>query len=168
MKKIWVKVLDFFKGISRWWLLHFRNTVIGEVNLESFTVTFKRFTMDIESKSGNMKLRTMNMNYPQGFLLHCLSQNDTKPIKWFCDELYLFVTLVTSDQGLASDIQKAFAKYYKRSHKKASTRVKQVTIEDDELDLDTVKANLEYADMSKQERKNRISEVKEVLRDEIV
>lgn len=163
MKKIWVKIKDFFENLGSWWLLHFRNPLIDEVELDAYTISFRRFTMEIKTKSGNMELRTVCMGHPQGFLSYCLGEGDTKAIEWFCNELYQFVSLITTDQGLANDIQKAFAKYYKRMDKKATTKAKDITEDEDKISEEIINANIAYANMSKKERKAHKEVVKEIL-----
>lgn len=155
-----------FMNISNWWLLTFRNILLREVEFDAYKVTFRRFTMDITTKSENMRLRTMLMQHPQSFLLHCLSQDDTKTINWFCDEVYQFVSLITTDQGLANDIHKAFAKYYKRMDKKAESIAKEVTLDEDKLNEEVVKANIEVAKMTKVGRKAHKESIREVLTQE--
>lgn len=160
------KIKSWANRLGMWWMLHFRNTLIREVEFDAYKVTFRRFTMDITTKSGNMKLRTMLMQYPQSFLLHCLSQDDTKTINWFCDEVYQFVSLITTDQGLVADVHKAFAKYYKRMEKKAGSIAKEITPDEDKLNEEIVKANIEYAKMSKKERKAHKEAIREILTNE--
>lgn len=153
----------FITTIQGWWLLKFRNTLIREVEFDVYNVAFRRFTMDITTKSGNMKLRTMGMLYPNSFLYHALEQGDTKMVEWFCNEVYQFVSLITTDQGLANDVHKAFAKYYKRMEKKAESIAKEITPDDDKLNEEVVKANIEVAKMTKAERKVHKEAMREVL-----
>ena len=138
----------FLTTIQEWWMLHFRNTIVQEVKFDAYKVTFRRFTMDITTKSGNMKLRTMGMLYPNAFLYNALEKGDKKIVEWFCNEVYQFVTLLTTDQGLANDVIKAFAKYYKRIEAKAESIVKEITEDEDKLNEEVVKANIEYAKMT--------------------
>jgi hypothetical protein len=166
MRKIWTNIKDFWHRAAGWWVFKFRNTIVEEVELDAFIVTFRRFTMDIATKSGNVKLRTTMMQYPQAFLLHCLSKGDTSIIHWFCRELYQFVSLVTTDQGLADDIHKAFSKYDKRMNKKAKVDAKNVTEEDNKMDEDTLNANLAYNKMSKEDLKEHFSTIKDILTQE--
>ena len=156
----------FLTTIQGWWLLKFRNTIVQEVEFDAYKVTFRRFTMDITTKSGNFKLRTMGMLYPNSFLYHVLEQGDTKMVEWFCNEVYQFVSLITTDQGLANDVHKAFAKYYKRMEKKAESIAKEITPDEDKLNEEVVKANIEYAKMTKAERKAHKEAVREVLTNE--
>lgn len=156
----------FLTTIQGWWLLHFRNTIVQEVEFDAYKVAFRRFTMDITTKSGNMKLRTMGMLYPNSFLYNALEQGDEKIVHWFCSEVYQFVSLLTTDQGLADDVHKAFAKYYKRMEKKAESIAKEVTPYEDELNEEVVKANIEYAKMSKKERKAHKEAIRKVLTQE--
>ena len=61
-----------FINISNWCLLTFRNTLLREIEFDAYKVTFRKFTMEVETKSGNLKLRTMGMLYPNSFLYHAL------------------------------------------------------------------------------------------------
>lgn len=155
-----------FMNISNWWLLNFRNTLLREVEFDAYKVTFRRFTMDITTKSGNLKLRTMGMLYPNAFLYNALEKGDEKIVAWFCNEVYQFVSLLTTDQGLANDIHKAFAKFYKRMEKKAESIAKEITLDEDKLNEEVVKANIEVAKMTKAERKAHKAAVREVLTNE--
>ena len=144
-------------------MLTFRNTLVREVEFDAYKVTFRRFTMDITTKSGNMKLRTMGMLYPNSFLYNALEHGNEKIVEWFCNEVYQFVSLITTDQGLADDMHKAFAKYYKRMEKKAESIAKDITPDDDKLNEEVVKANIEVAKMTKAERKVHKETIREVL-----
>lgn len=159
MKKI-------FTTIKGWWMLHFRNTLVKEVEFDAYKVTFRRFTMDITTKSGNMKLRTMNMLYPNAFLYNAIEKDDKRIVEWFCNELYEFVSLITTDEGLIQDVNKAFMKYYKRMEKKAESIAKEITPDEDKLNEEVVKANIEYAKMTKAERKAHKEAIREVLTQE--
>ena len=156
----------FLTTIQGWWLLTFRNTLVKEVEFDAYKVTFRRFTMEVETKSGNLKLRTMGMLYPNSFLYHALEQGDEKIVHWFCNGVYQFVTLITQDNGLVQDVHKAFAKYYKRMEKKAESIAKDITLDDDKLNEEVVKANIEVAKMTKKERKAHKEAIREVLTNE--
>lgn len=156
----------FLTTIQGWWLLKFRNTIVQEVEFDAYKVTFRRFTMDITTKSGNMKLRTMGMLYPNSFLYNALEHGNEKIVEWFCNEAYQFVSLITTDQGLANDVHKAFAKYYKRMEKKADSIAKEITEDEDKLNEEVVKANIEVAKMTKAERKAHKKAIREVLTNE--
>ena len=147
-------------------MLTFRNTKLKEVEFDAYKVTFRRFTMEVETKSGNLKLRTMNMLYPNAFLYNAIEKDDKRIIEWFCNEVYQFVTLITTDQGLANDVHKAFTKYYKRMEKKAESIAKEITPDEDKLNEEVVKANIEVAKMTKKERKAHKEAIREVLTQE--
>ena len=156
----------FLTTIQGWWVLKFRNTLVREVEFDAYKVTFRRFTMDITTKSGNLKLRTMGMLYPNSFLYNALEQGDEKIVEWFCNEVYQFVSLITTDEGLADDVHKAFAKYYKRMEKKAESIANEITPDEDKLNEEVVKANIEVAKMTKKERKAHKEAIREVLTNE--
>lgn len=167
MKKIWVKIQNWAQKIVSWGLLHFFNPLIKKVEFEAFSVEFRRFTMDISTKSGNLKLRTMGMIYPNAMFLKALDENDTKIIEWFCYELYQFVTLITTDNGLVNDVNKAFQKYYKRKDKESEVKAKAVTQDEESANQGTLEANIAYAGMNKKERKAHKGTVREVLKEEV-
>lgn len=156
-----IKMLANKVGV--WWMLKFRNTLIGEIEFDAYKVTFRKFTMDIITKSGNFKMSTMMMLYPNSFLFNALEKGDDKVIKWFCNNVYSFVTLFTSDMGLAQDINKAFAKYYKRMDKKSESLAKDISEEADALAMEQLEFEREYAKKSKEERKA----YKEAMREEL-
>lgn len=166
MNKIFTTIKEWANRLGMWWMLHFRNTLIREVEFDAYKVTFHRFTMDITTKSGNMKLRTMNMLYPNAFLYNAIEKDDKRIVEWFCNKLYEFVSLITTDEGLIQDVNKAFTKYYKRMEKKAESIAKEITPDEDKLNEEVVKANIEVAKMTKAERKIHKEAVREVLTNE--
>lgn len=166
MKKIITTIKEWATYLRGWWMLTFRNTLVREVEFDAYKVTFRRFTMEVETKSGNMKLRTMCMLYPNSFLYNALEQGDEKIVHWFCNGVYQFVTLITQDNGLVQDVHKAFAKYYKRMEKKAESIAKKITPDEDKLNEEVVKANIEVAKMTKAERKAHKEAIREVLTNE--
>ena len=166
MKKIFTTIKEWSNRLGMWWMLHFRNTLVREVEFDAYKVTFRRYTMDITTKSGNMKLRTMNMLYPNAVVYNAIEKDDKRIIEWFCNELYQFVSLIITDSGLIQDVNKAFAKYYKRMEKKAESIAKEITPDDDKLNEEVVKANIEVAKMTKAERKAHKEAIREVLTQE--
>lgn len=157
------KIKLWANRLGMWWMLHFRNTLVKEVEFNAYKVTFRRFTMDITTKSGNMRLCTMGMLYPNAFLYNALEKGDKKIVEWFCNEVYQFVSLLTTDQGLANDVIKAFAKYYKRIEAKAESIAKEITEDEDKLNEEVIKANIEYAKMTEKEHKAHKDAIREVL-----
>lgn len=166
MKKIIATIKAWATHIRGWWMFTFSNTKLKEVEFDAYKVTFRRFTMDITTKSGNLKLRTMGMLYPNSFLYNALEQGDEKMVRWFCNGVYQFVTLITQDNGLVQDVHKAFAKYYKRMEKKAESIAKGITPDEDKLNEEVVKANIEVAKMTKAERKAHKEAIRKVLTNE--
>lgn len=152
-----------FTMIQSWWLLRFRNNKVQVVEFEAYRVVFRRFTMDIETKSGNMKLRTQMMRHPQSFLLHCLSQGDAKMVEWFCRIIYQTVALLTADQGLANDIQKSLAKYYKRQEVQSEIKAKEVDDDADQIASEIIKSNIAVGNMTRKERKEHKKVIREIL-----
>lgn len=166
MKKFWLRIKDWSQIVAGWWMLHFRNTIVAEVEFDAFTVEFRRFSMKIKTNSGNLELKTVGMLYPNAFLLDALNNEDEKIIEWYCYKLYEFVSLITTDAGLVNDVEKAFQKYYKRNAKKAASNVKATTAEDDTANQAIVEVNAAYASMTQQEKEALGEAIREELREE--
>ena len=152
--------------IQGWWLLKFRNTIVQEVEFDAYKVTFRRFTMDITTKSGNMKLRTLHCEHPNAFLFSCLENGFESIIEKYCRRLYEFISFYTLDAGFANEYTKAINKFYKRMDKKAESIAKEITEDEDKLNEEVVKANIEVAKMTKAERKAHKEAIREVLTNE--
>jgi hypothetical protein len=156
----------FLTTIQGWWLLKFRNTIVQEVEFDAYKVTFRRFTMDITTKSGNMKLRTLHCEHPNAFLFSCLENGIESIIEKYCRRLYEFINFYTLDAGFADEYTKAINKFYKRMDKKAESIAKEITLDEDKLNEEVVKANIEVAKMTKAERKAHKEAIREVLTNE--
>lgn len=157
------KIFRFFDKLQRWFLLTFCDTKIKTVQFPAFKVTFRKFTMEIKSVSGNFTLKTTGMVYPNAFLYDALTKGDENLVRWYCNRMYELTTSLLTDQGLFDDVQKALTKYGKRLQVVAEQKAKQVTEEADTIAAEQVKANIEYANMTKRQRK----EYKKALRDEL-
>lgn len=156
MKKISAK-------IQRWWLFTFRNPVEYKFEFGGFKVVFKRFWMDIESISGNFKVRFFVSEHPYGYLYVSAKQYNLDNIHGFCAYIYKLAHTLTTDNKLVEDVNKALKNHDKRLAAKAKTKVSE---ENDDIDLEVVKQNHEVSKMNKKERKQRTKKIKEALKDE--
>lgn len=158
------KIFRFFRELERWFLLTFCDTKIKTVQCSAFKVTFRKFTMEIKSESGNFTLETMGMIYPNAFLYDALTKGDENLVQWYCNRMYELTTCLLTDQGLADDVQKALNKYGKRLQVIAEQEAKEVTEEEERMAAEQVKANIEYANMTKKQRKEYKKSLREELR----
>ena len=152
-----------FKKLQTWFLLTFCDTKIKSVQFPAFKVTFRKFTTEIKSVSGNFTLKTVGVVYPNAFLYNALTQGDEGLVHWYCNRMYELTSLLLTDQGLADDVQKALTKYDKRLQVVVERKAKEVTEDADAIAAEQVKANIEYANMTKKQRK----EYKKALREEL-
>lgn len=157
------KIFRFFEKLQRWLLLTFCDTKIKTVQCSAFKVTFRKFTMKIKSVSGNFTLKTKGMIYPNAFLYDALIKGDVDLVKWYCNRMYELTTCLLTDQGLFDDVQKALTKYGKRLQVIAEQKAKEVTEDDERIAVEEIKADIEYANMTKKQRK----EYKKALREEL-
>jgi hypothetical protein len=135
--------------IMQWWYFHVQNPVVrkGESKDGAFRWTFRRFTMDISTLSGNFKARFTAGEHPFAALL---SDESDKNTPGFAEILYTVGMLLTTEQKFANDIQNAIKRYQDRATKSAK-------VEEDEIEekiaLETEKQIQELVDMPKKERK---------------
>ena len=118
-----------------------RNPIVRQGEHGGFKWCFRRFWMDISTLSGNFSARFMADEHPYSYLLTGM---DDENIEGFCQVMYMLGKMITTDQGLVNDVQKAFKKYQARLDKQAK-------VEDDETIEDAsiadVKADIEHTNM---------------------
>lgn len=133
---------------SKFWWFTFRNPVVRKGEKGGFKYKFKRFWLDISTKSGNWKMRVMADEHPYAYLLAGVQQGNENNVFGFAEMLYMQVFTLTRDQGLVNDVQKAIKKYQARLVKSnpASPDEEQEAIEE-------VKSVQEYVDATPKERR---------------
>lgn len=141
----------------------FFNKTLYKFDEGGFDFRVTKFFIDIKAKSGNFKLRLDNTTYTYGYLVVALEQGLYGQAHALGALVYDTAIISCTDQGLADDLRKSFAKYTKRMEKKAETLAKEVSEEDDKLAMEELKFNQEYAKLTKKERK----EYQEALREEL-
>lgn len=142
MKKIWTKIV-------KWWYFHIANHVVRKGEAGGFRWRFRRFWLDVETLSGNFKMRFIADEHPFGYLA---SSKDDTNIHGFALTMYEIGKLLTTDQGFVDDVQKAIVKYRKRLEKQAAGEV----VEDEtqeKIALETEKAIQEHIELPKKERR---------------
>ena len=137
----------FSDKARRFWLFNFRNPVVRKGEQGAFKWVFKRFWLSIETVSGNFKARFTAAEHPYAYLL---AGKDDRNIVGFCQMLYQTGMLLTTDQKLVDDINKAFTRYEKRLVSE---------VEEDEGEeiaaIKEVQAVQEHIELPKAERKKR-------------
>lgn len=154
------------KNIRRKLLEWFFNKTLYKFDEGGFDFRVTKFFIDIKAKSGNFKLRLDNTTYTYGYLVVALEQGLYDQVHALGALVYNTAIISCTDQGLADDLRKSFAKYTKRMEKKAESIAKEITEDEDKLNEEVVKANIEVAKMSKAERKAHKKTIREVLTNE--
>ena len=136
-----------WKKIQKFWWFHMANPIVRKGEAGGFKWKFRRFWLDIETVSGNFKVRFMAAEHPYAYLL--AGQTDDN-IHGFCQTIYMVGMLLTTDQGFVSDVGRAIQKYDKRLQK-ANSVVEDET--EEKIALEEVKQVEDYAKMASSERK---------------
>ena len=135
--------------ILKWFWFTFKNPVVRKGEAGGFKWEFRRFWLTVETVSGNFKARFLANEHPYAVLLGC-EKDET--IHGYCSLIYQLGTLLTTDAGFVSDVQKAIKKYDKRLQKKAASEVVEDETEE-KIALEQEKAIQDHVEMPKKERK---------------
>ncbi|MBO7510015.1 MAG: hypothetical protein J6T35_02430 [Bacteroidales bacterium] len=131
--------------IKRFWYFRIANPVLREGEAGGFKWSFRKFWLDIRTVSGNFQCRFTAAEHPYGYLL---AGEDDDNVLGFCQMLYYLGMVITTDQGLVNDIQKAFSKYEKRLEK-----VEADPNDSEEAAIAEVKGIQEYVEATPKERR---------------
>lgn len=104
--KLWDKIRKF-------WYFHVVNSTVRTGEGGGFKWRFRRFWLEIETLSGNFKGRWTASENPYGYLM----AGDDSQVQGFAERLYLLGSLLTTDQKLVNDVDKALKSYEKRMSK---------------------------------------------------
>lgn len=137
------------KKLQRWWYFHIQNPVIRKGEHGAFKWVFRRFWLEIETVSGNFSARYMADEHPYAYLLAGKTDDN---IIGFCQFVYMLGKMLTTDQGLVNDVNKAISKYQKRLEKQAAGEVKEDETEE-RIALEGEKAIQEHIELPKKERR---------------
>ena len=151
------------KKIKRKFLEWFFNKTLYKFDEGGFEFRVTKFFIDIKAKSGNFKLRLDYTTYTYGYLVAALGQGLYEQVHGLGALVYNTAIITCTDQGLIDDLQKSFAKYTKRMEEKAENIANEITPDEDKLNEEVVKANIEVAKMSKAERKAHKESIRDVL-----
>ena len=144
----------------------FLNKTLYKCDEGGFDVKATKYFIKIKSKASNFELRIDNSTYAYGYLIYALEYELFSQVGGFASLVYNTAMVACSDQGLVDDIRKAFVKYTKRMDKKAEAIAKGISEDDDNLAMEEMKFNQEYAKKSKKERKVYQDALREELRKE--
>lgn len=136
--------------LRKWWWFSVKNPVIRKGESSAFRWKFRRFTMELGTKSENWSAKWTAAEHPYGYLV---SGKDDVNIIGFCQTMYEIGMLLTTDQGFVNDIQKALKKYSSRLEKKAAKDIVEDETEE-KIALEEEKQVQEAIGMSRKERRD--------------
>lgn len=141
------------KNLIKWWYFHVKNPVVRAGESGGFIWRFRRFWLEIETKSGNFKAKYMADEHPYAYLLAGLNDDN---IIGFCQMVYVLSHTLTTDQRLVNDVKNALARYEKRLE--ASVKVEEDETEE-KIALETEKAIQEHVELPKKQRRKAEREI---------
>ena len=171
--KAWLKaIVEWFKmlmtKLKRFWYFNFANPVVLKGKEGGFEWVFRRFWLEYRTVSGNWKLRVTAGAHPHGYLLAGAMKGDNNNVHGFAMTMYMQSMLLTQDQGLVSDIQRAIRKCDRRLQKQEASKMKEEDRQD-EIALEAVKQEQEFVELPKKEQRKVEREVngrfKKVVKD---
>lgn len=145
--------MKIFDRIKKWYYFKIANPVVRKGEYGGFRWTFRRFEMDMETLSGNFKMRFTADAHPYGYLL---AGKDDENIKGFCQYMYTLGRVLTTDQKLVDDIEKALKRYEKRLLDAAEKENAESAVDpeaESRAALDFEKSVQQFVEMSDKERR---------------
>lgn len=140
----------FWQKIQRWWYFYLANPVVAKGERGGFKYKFRRFWLEIETVSGNWKMRSTASENPYGYLVASVNAKNEDNVYGFAEMLYMLQALLTIDQKLVDDVRKALKNYEKRSEGVIPSNEDEI---EEKIALEEVKAVQEYVDAPKKERR---------------
>lgn len=139
------------KKLQWLWYFWFCNPERFRGEGHGFRYRIRRFWLDIETLSGNWKMRVMASEHPFAYLAAGVQQGKEENLFGFAEIMYYLSSTLTRDQTLVNDIQKAMHDYEERLIKAEQESGEEEDPEDQALD--EVKKIQEYVEASPKERK---------------
>ncbi|MBO5995375.1 MAG: hypothetical protein J6Q41_07680 [Firmicutes bacterium] len=140
----------FWQKIQRWWYFYLANPVVAKGERGGFKYKFRRFWLEIETVSGNWKMRSTASENPYGYLMASVNANNEDNVYGFAEILYMLQALLTVDQKLVDDVRKALNNYEKRSEGVIPNNEDEI---EEKIALEEVRQVQEYVDAPKKERR---------------
>lgn len=140
MKKLWLKIQKF-------WLFHVANPVVQMGEGHGFRYVVRRYWLEIETISGNWKMRVTASEHPYGYLVAGLTKKSEENLFGFAETMYYLNATLTRDQRLVNDIQDAIRGYEARLSEKP------VDEESEEAAIAEVKKVQEYVEATPKQRR---------------
>lgn len=157
MKKIWKAILEF-------WYYGLTNTKQKSVEVGGFKVTFYKYFMKVKAIGGAWEVKVRCDAHSYGYLAASLKQGNLENLKGYSQIVFLVATELCKDQKLANEVQRALERYIGRVD-----RIAQINglkkAENEEADLEAVKQATQTAEMSRQQRRKRLRELKKAMKD---
>jgi hypothetical protein len=140
----------FWQKIQRWWYFNLANPVVAKGERGGFKYKFRRFWLEIETVSGNWKMRSTASENPYGYLVASVNANNEDNVYGYSEIMYMLQALLTVDQKLVDDVRKALKSYEKRQEESEKEDGDE---EEEKIALEEVRQVQEYAEMSPKENR---------------
>lgn len=140
----------FWQKIQRWWYFYLANPVVAKGERGGFKYKFRRFWLEIETVSGNWKMRSTASENPYGYLVASVNAKNEDNVYGFAEMLYMLQALLTVDQKLVDDVRKALKNYEKRSEGVIPSNEDEI---EEKIALEEVRQVQEYVEAPKKERR---------------
>lgn len=152
-------------------LRHQEHYLVKEVGEWKFTFHYKegnikRTFLSITSTSGLFNCRIGGNCHAYGYLLAAAQQNRLDQLKGYAVTLYIPAMVMTQDQSLCGDMQKAINKWMKRKETEAKKAAKAVTDTEEMASQAFMESAIKRSKMSRKEVKKEREELKKVLKEE--
>lgn len=145
--------------------------LVKEVGEWKFTFHYKegsieRTFLSITSTSGIFNCRVGGNCHAFGYLLTAATQNRLDQLQGYAVTLYIPAMVMTQDQSLCDDVQKAINKWMKRKGTESKNAAKAVTETEETASQAFMESAIKRSKMSRKEVKKEREEMKNILKEE--
>lgn len=141
--------------------MRFFNKVLYRLERGGFRVTFRRYSMVIQSVSDNFKVEYEVSEHPYGYLYASLLNGHEDNIWGYAHLVYYLSYTLTTEQQLVDDIEACLRSYAERVESKQEDMPYDVS---EQAIIEDLQELERYKDMSRAERRRRSKEADKKLR----
>jgi hypothetical protein len=162
--KIVKNVTQLWRRLVWWFMSHFMNHKVKEVETRGFKFTFRKYSVTVQAGNGFWTAKFRSDFIASPMLFYCAEKNDLNALFGFAAKLYETSDfLARADQGFVDGLTRELNKYIKRLEKKAETRAAEVTKEQEAGDDALMRESAKYNRKDKVQREKDRETMREAI-----
>jgi hypothetical protein len=157
------KLSSTWKRVVWWYIVHFMNSKVKELQTGGFTFVFRKYTVTIKTDNDFWSIKFRSDFIASPMLFYIAEKNDLNGLFGYAVKLYEISNFMCRDQGFLDGLDRELNKYVKRLSKKAETVASQVSPEQEEGDAALMRDAAKYNKNDKRKRAQDREVMREVV-----